>query len=196
MLPVILTTFGIIFFAELPDKTALASLVLATRYPARQVIIGAWLAFLVQTVVAVAAGSFLHLFPAQPIRVLAGLGFLAFAVLALHRKEEEDLALEAREVGRTARRSMAPWMASFLVVFAAEWGDLTQMATAALVAQAADPLPVALGAIGALWCVTVLAVVAGAQLGRLVTQRLLKRLSAGLFAVAGLLVIGSAFVGP
>ena len=45
--------FGIIFIAELPDKTALASLVLATRYRARDVIIGAWLAFLVQTAVAV-----------------------------------------------------------------------------------------------------------------------------------------------
>ena len=61
MLPLILSTFGIIFLAELPDKTALASLVLATRYPARQVVLGAWLAFLVQTLVAVAAGSLFQL---------------------------------------------------------------------------------------------------------------------------------------
>jgi putative Ca2+/H+ antiporter (TMEM165/GDT1 family) len=46
------STFGVVFVAELPDKTALASLILATRYPARQVVVGAWLAFLVQTAVA------------------------------------------------------------------------------------------------------------------------------------------------
>jgi putative Ca2+/H+ antiporter (TMEM165/GDT1 family) len=50
--PLVLSTFGVVFVAELPDKTALASLILATRYPARQVVVGAWLAFLVQTAVA------------------------------------------------------------------------------------------------------------------------------------------------
>jgi putative Ca2+/H+ antiporter (TMEM165/GDT1 family) len=50
--PLVLSTFGVVFVAELPDKTALAWLILATRYPARQVVVGAWLAFLVQTAVA------------------------------------------------------------------------------------------------------------------------------------------------
>ena len=50
--PLVVSTFGVVFVAELPDKTALASLILATRYPARQVVVGAWLAFLVQTAVA------------------------------------------------------------------------------------------------------------------------------------------------
>jgi len=50
--PLVLSTFGVVFVAELPYKTALASLILATRYPARQVVVGAWLAFLVQTAVA------------------------------------------------------------------------------------------------------------------------------------------------
>jgi len=64
MLSTLLSTFGIVFLAELPDKTALAVLVLATRYGARQVIAGAWLAFIVQTGVGVAAGSVLTLLPA------------------------------------------------------------------------------------------------------------------------------------
>ena len=53
------------------------------------------------------------------------------------------------------------------MVFAAEWGDLTQLATAALVAHTGQPIPVAIGAVAALWAVTVLAVVAGSHLGRL-----------------------------
>jgi putative Ca2+/H+ antiporter (TMEM165/GDT1 family) len=52
----LLTRFAVIFFAELPDKTALATLILAARYRARPVVLGAWLAFLIQTVVAIGAG--------------------------------------------------------------------------------------------------------------------------------------------
>jgi putative Ca2+/H+ antiporter (TMEM165/GDT1 family) len=70
--PLVLSTFGVVFVAELPDKTALASLILATRYPARQVVVGAWLAFLVQTAVAVTAGSVLAAFAGARLgRVLA-----------------------------------------------------------------------------------------------------------------------------
>ena len=183
--PLVLSTFGVVFVAELPDKTALASLILATRYPARQVVVGAWLAFLVQTAVAVAAGSVLQLLPTQPVRVAAGLSFLVFAVLALRRKQADRQPLKVR-----AR--MAPWIASFLVVFVAEWGDLTQLASAALVAMTGQPLSVAIGAIAALWLVTVLAAVAGARLGRMLAPMLLNRASAALLAAVGVFVLASA----
>jgi putative Ca2+/H+ antiporter (TMEM165/GDT1 family) len=192
MLSIILSTFGIVFIAELPDKTALASLVLATRYRAREVIAGAWLAFLVQTGVAIAAGSLLELLPARPIRIAAGVGFLVFAVLALRRDEGEDLAKEAEEVQVWRMRRAPPWLTSFAVVFAAEWGDLTQLATAALVARTHRPLAVALGAVPALWCVTVIAAVAGSQLSRVLSPVLLQRVSAALFTAVGLIIIATA----
>jgi putative Ca2+/H+ antiporter (TMEM165/GDT1 family) len=188
LLPLIASAYGIVFVAELPDKTALASLCLATRYPARQVVLGAWLAFLVQTVVAVAAGSALRLLPGQPVRVAAGLGFLVFAGLAWRRRDEAALPAAGRE-------RVPAWVACFLVVFAAEWGDLTQLATAALVAQTREPLSVAVGAVAALWTVTVLAALAGDQLGRYLSGTLLNRVSAILFAVVGLFVLLSAVRG-
>jgi len=190
---VVLSTFGVIFVAELPDKTALASLVLATRYPTRQVIAGAWLAFLVQTLVAVAAGSLLQLLPAQPVRIAAGVSFLIFALLAARRDVEEEEAAEQREIASEERTRRPAWLVCFLVVFAAEWGDLTQLATAALVAQTGQPLAVAIGAVLALWAVTVLAAVAGAQFGRYLRPRVLKWASVALFAAVGLLVLRSAF---
>jgi len=190
-LPLIASTFGLIFIAELPDKTALASLVLATQYPMRQVIFGAWLAFLVQTLVAVAAGSLLQLLPSQPVRLASGVGFLIFAVIAARRDlEEEEQEEEQRAVAIAQGRP--PWMACFLVVFAAEWGDITQLATAALVAQTGQPVPVALGAVLALWSVTLLAAVAGAPLGRYLPPRLVKWASVVLFAAVGSVVIVSA----
>lgn len=192
MLSLILSTFGVIFVAELPDKTALASLVLAARYPARQVIVGAWLAFLLQTIVSVSAGSLLNFLPAHWVRLAAGVGFLAFAVLALRRREDELLSDEAEAVARASVRKLAPWVTSFLVVFAAEWGDLTQLATAALVANTGQPLPVAAGAIAALWAVTVLAAISGAQVGRYLTPTVVRWASAALFTVVGIVVIVSA----
>src|SRR5690242_16588347 len=89
IVPLVLSTFGVVFIAELPDKTALASLVLSSRYPARQVVVGAWLAFLVQTAVAVVAGGVLVLLPLQLVHIAAGLSFLAFAVLALRRRSRD-----------------------------------------------------------------------------------------------------------
>jgi len=185
------SAFAIVFVAELPDKTALASLMLATRLPPRQVVLGAWLAFLVQTIVAVLAGSVLQLFPVQPVRIAAGLGFLVFAGLALRRDLEGELGEEQRDVQFGRGRRSPPWVASFLVVFAAEWGDLTQLATAGLVAQTAKPLEIGVGALAALWVVTVLAATAGSQMSRLLSPTLLNRISAVLFAAIGVFIIAS-----
>jgi len=185
IVPVVFSTFGVVFIAELPDKTALASLVLSSRYPARQVVVGAWLAFLVQTAVALVAGGVLVLLPVQLVHIAAGLSFLAFAVVALRRRSRD------RELTKAHTR-MAPWMASFLVIFVAEWGDLTQLATAALVAMTGQPISVAIGAIAALWLVTVLAAVAGARLAGVLAPSVVSRVSAALFASAGVFVLASA----
>ena len=189
-LSLLASAFALVFVAELPDKTALAALMLATQLPARQVVIGAWLAFLVQTAVAVLAGSLLQLLPATPVRIAAGLGFLVFAVLAWRRNVDEEAKVEERDVRTGRGRRSPPWLAAFLVVFAAEWGDLTQLATAGLVAHTGRPLEVGVGAVAALWLVTILAVTAGSQLTRLVRPTLLNRIGAVLFALIGLVMIG------
>ncbi|MDB5237227.1 MAG: hypothetical protein JWL88_329 [Parcubacteria group bacterium] len=191
-LPIVLSTFGIIFVAELPDKTALASLVLATRYKARYVIIGAWLAMLVQTVIAVIAGGLLALLPAQPVRVVAGVGFLVFSYFAFTRKEEENLAKEQKDVEEVSKKPQAAWIASFLVTFAAEWGDLSQLATAGLAAHTSAPLSVGIGAVLGLWAVIALAALAGGYLTKFLTPKRLTILSGTLFALIGIFMIFSA----
>jgi Ca2+/H+ antiporter, TMEM165/GDT1 family len=190
-LDALISTFGIVFIAELPDKTALASLMLATHLPPRQVVLGAWLAFLVQTVVAVLAGSVLQLFPIQPVRIAAGLGFIAFAVLALRRNVHHEMQEERQDVESGRGQRSPPWVASFLVVFAAEWGDLTQLATAGLVAHTGRPLEVGIGALAALWTVTVLAAAAGTQMARFLAPVVLNYVSAGLFSLIGVFIIAS-----
>jgi putative Ca2+/H+ antiporter (TMEM165/GDT1 family) len=189
MLAIVLSTFGLIFVAELPDKTALAALMLATRYRARDVVAGAWLAFVVQTAIAVVAGSLLHLLPTKPVHLASGAGFIVFAVLAFRCKEEDEVEEERRESGEIAAKRRAAWVTSFLIVFAAEWGDLTQLATAALVARTGQPLAVATGAIAGLWAVTLVAAGAGSQLGRWLSPDVLNRASGVLFFGIGVFII-------
>ena len=192
-LAIVASTFGLIFIAELPDKTALAALILASRYRARSVILGAWLAFLVQTIVAVIAGRLLGFLPSHWIRIASGIGFLVFAVLSLRRDTSEDEAEEEHAVAiRAATRPV--WLIAFLVIFAAEWGDLTQLATAALVAKGEPVWSVALGAVLALWAVTLLAAYSGQKLGKLMKPRLLSIVGAVLFAGIGLYIIATAFM--
>jgi|SRR5579875_487293 len=191
MLGVALYAFALIFVAELPDKTALATLALATRFRTRDVVLGAWLAFAAQTVIAVAAGSLLHLLPARPVRIAAGIGFLLFAVLALRRDEaaEEEEKEEREQVEAAKTRRLQPWLASFLIVFVAEFGDLTQIGTANLVAQTRKPLAVGIGALLALWAVTLIAALTGTQSSRFLRPRLLQQISAALFAIVGIAVL-------
>ena len=177
------SVFGVIFLAELPDKTAFATLLLATRRRPLAVFLGAAGAFVVQSLVAVAFGSVLTLLPPRLVRVGAGLLFLGFAwAMWARAPEDEDLG-NAGEGGPGFLSSMG---ASFAVIFIAEWGDLTQLATAALAAKHGRPLTVFLAATSALWAVTAVAVAAGSRLKNRFDSRFLQKAAAAMFAVVGL----------
>ncbi len=181
--------FGLIFLLELPDKTALASLLLATRHPPLPIFVGAALAFVVQSVVAVFAGSLLGLLPREPVRIAAGLFFFVLAALALRTPSEQLEAEEAQEVQRIQRRFHRPLFMAFAAVFTAEWGDLTQLATATLQARYRQPVLIFIAATLALWAATAVAVTAGNRLGRLVPERPLRYAAAGVMVIVGALLI-------
>jgi putative Ca2+/H+ antiporter (TMEM165/GDT1 family) len=186
----LLSVFGIIFVAELPDKTALAALVLATDHEPLPVFIGAGLALTVQGVVAVAAGGMLAMLPARAVHAGAGLLFLACAVLMLRRQEgrgAEALGIEVKSHDPPIFRRVLGTV--FVVVFVAEWGDLTQFGTAALAARYHDPLTVFLGATLALWAVAALAVFVGNRAGKVLEPDQTRRAAAVVFALIGTLLL-------
>ena len=164
---VVFAVFPIIFIGELPDKTMFASLVLSTRGRPAMVWLGAAAAFAVHVVIAVTIGvALFHLLPHQVLdAVVAGM-FLVGAALALREAVKEQQG----RGDRRARGGVAPPIAvtAFLVIFLAEWGDLTQILTANLAAHYHDPLSVAVGAVLALWAVAGLAVVSGQSLLRVI----------------------------
>ena len=171
-LAVIALTFAAIFVVELPDKTFLATLVLSTRYPPLLVWIGVGLAFAVQTLVAVLLGHAVSFLPEDIVRAAAGLMFLIGAVLLFregrshHQASEDEAEIAAKAKDVHGARVI---LTSFLILFAAEWGDLSQLLTISLVAKYENPVSVFIGALGALLAVSGLAVVSG--------QALLKRIS-------------------
>jgi Ca2+/H+ antiporter, TMEM165/GDT1 family len=165
-LAVIAVAFGAIFLVELPDKTFVAALVLATRYKPVAVWVGVGLAFLVQTAIACTVGQVVTYLPHKAVESVAGLIFLVGAVLLLReapRADADEAATEEEFAAKAAspKAGLAAVGASFLVLFAAEWGDLSQLLTISLVGRYHDAWSVFVGAWGALLLVSGLAVVAG-----------------------------------
>jgi putative Ca2+/H+ antiporter (TMEM165/GDT1 family) len=165
--------FGLIFVVELPDKTFIATLVLATRFRPVLVWVGVTSAFLVQTVVAVALGGVLARLPRTPVEVFAALMFLAGGVILIRGaskadEEEKETEEEFSHKGAASARGWRAVLVSFTVLFLAEWGDLSQLLTASLVIKYDDPLSVGLGAWVALAVVSAL----GALIGRVLLARI------------------------
>jgi len=177
--------FAVIFVAELPDKTTLASLVLATRHRAIPVLLGACGALAAQSLIAVAAGSLLSMLPERIVHIGSGVLFLVSAVIMWVR-HEDDGPIKDNPEAQTFGKSLAM---AFSVVFVAEWGDLTQIATAGFAARLARPVLVFAAATAALWSVAAIAVIVGHRAGRLLNPNLTRRVAAVLFALAGVALI-------
>jgi putative Ca2+/H+ antiporter (TMEM165/GDT1 family) len=169
--------FPIIFLGELPDKTMFASLVMSTRGRPGIVWLGAAAAFAVHVVIATTIGvALFHLLPHRALEALVAVMFLAGAVLALREavKERDEEELVEREVASHRRIAVT----AFVVIFIAEWGDLTQILTANLAAHYHDALSVGVGALLALWTVAALAVVSGQSLLRVINVATLRIVTA------------------
>ncbi|MFL6114903.1 MAG: TMEM165/GDT1 family protein [Catenulispora sp.] len=176
----LVTAFGVVFLAELPDKTAIASLVLGTKYRPSWVFSGVAAAFALHVVLAVAAGSLLSLVPERPLQAIVAALFLLGAVLMLrsHGKEEgEEEVEEAPDLGTRPGFRKVAWTA-FGVILVAEFGDLTQIVTANLAAKYGDPLAVGIGAALGLWAVGGLAIVGGRGLLKVLPLHLIVRAAA------------------
>jgi Ca2+/H+ antiporter, TMEM165/GDT1 family len=188
-LAVVLTTFVVIFPAELPDKSLFASLVLGTRFRPLPVFCGVAAAFAVHVVIAVSIGSVFSLLPQRLVLfVVAALFAGGATLLLLGRDDPGDEAAEASRVVAD-RRPVHVALASFGVVFLGEWGDITQITTANLAARYRDPVSVGIGATLALWSVTALALTLGRNLVLRIPTRLIRRLTGAVLALLAVLTL-------
>ena len=182
-LTVVLTAFVLVLPVELPDKTLFASLVLATRFPPLPVFVGVGTAFGLQVAIAVTAGSLLSLLPDALVSGVVAVLFLVGAALLWRSANEGPEDTDDVAEGKEAHSFLKVAAISFGVLFAAEWGDLSQLATAGLAARLDDPVSVFAGAWAALLTVSALAVFLGKKLADRLPVALIRRVAAVLFLV-------------
>lgn len=173
-------SFGVIFVAELGDKSQLMALTFATRYKAGVVLAGITIATAVVHLVSVGVGYGLGAaLPTAWISLAAGLAFLAFGAWTLRGdKLSDDEKAKASRTGRSALWAVGG------AFFLAELGDKTMLATITLATQHGW-FGTWLGSTAGMVAADALAILVGRWLGRSLPERAIKYGAAALFAVFG-----------
>ncbi|MEI6710042.1 MAG: TMEM165/GDT1 family protein [Actinomycetota bacterium] len=175
------------FLLELPDKTMIATVVMATKARPLAVSIGAASAFIVQMALACAAGGLLTLLPSRIKELIIGVLFLAGAAYLLLVKEKDVEAEGEREAKPEHRASFTrEALTAFGVIFIGEFGDLTQIQAANLVAKTHQPVMVFAASSIGLVAVTFLASYGGSFILRKVPLSLVRKFGGVVFAGLGL----------
>jgi putative Ca2+/H+ antiporter (TMEM165/GDT1 family) len=187
-LDALLISFGVIFVAELGDKSQLMALAFATRYRALPVLAGIAAATAVVHLVSVVVGALLGAaLPARPVNLLAGLAFLAFAAWTLRGD-----ALSEDQASRARRRSTGgAVLAAGVAFFLAELGDKTMLATITL-ATREGLVGTWLGSTLGMVAADAIAILIGQQLGKRLPERAVRIGAAASFVVFGALLLAKA----
>lgn len=184
----LITAFGLIFLAELPDKTMFASLAMGTRMRPLYVWFGTSTAFLVHVAIAVGAGSLLGLLPGMVVKLVSAALF-AFGAVVLLRGGDDG----GDEGGARPVTGFWPvYTTAFTAVFISEWGDLTQITTANLAATNGW-LPTAIGSAAALMSVSALALLVGRFIAKRVPLKTVQRIGALCMAALAVWTLIEAF---
>jgi len=198
-----------ITLAELGDKTFFMALILAARYRGRDVFMGAFAALSAVTLISLGLGYGLReLLPETVVVWLAALLFIGFGIKLLidaqtmgsdeaeEEEKEAEQAIEKAESRRSVTGSASSWAViweAFVLVFIAELGDRTQFTTIFLATAPAFTFAGLLaGTLAGHAQVTWLAVGAGKWIGGRISEKLLYRLSGGLFVAFGLFALSQA----
>lgn len=188
---VLVTTFGIIFLAELGDKTQLTAMALATRYPWKKVFIGIAVAFAVLNLGAVLVGKLLFaILPLFWIKLVSGVLFLFFGITTFRGGEDHEDGDGKRASAR------GPVVTSFFMILLAELGDKTQLVTTSLAAQYDSTLAVFTGSTLALWLVSLIGIFLGRQLMRVVPLATIHKAAGLLFFLFGIIILYQVVAAP
>ena len=180
----LLASFGLMFVAELGDKTQIIILTLAARYGFKSVFAGAACAFAVLNALAVSVGVLVYeLVPETAIKYTVSAIFIAFGILALLPREEKT---EEEEDGRLKGRH-GPLITAFLLVGLMELGGKTQLSRVAITARYSQPVFVFIGGTLALWATSLIGALVGTWLGKSIPQVWIRRASGVIFIAFGII---------
>lgn len=186
----LLTTFGLVFVAELGDKSMLLAIAFAARYRPLPVLAGVATAAVTMLGVSVLVGAALGAaLPGQLLAIVGGLVFMGFGIWTYLDDDGDDA--DAANVEARGRFVWLGVMAAFLL---AEFGDKTMLATITL-ASTQSPLPTWLGAAAGMTAASGIAVVIAAAAGARLPARAVRLVAAGAFLLFGALLLLSGIRG-
>ncbi len=172
---------------ELPDKTMIATIVMAARSRPLPVASGASAAFVVQMAIAVTAGGLVTLLPTRAREIVVTVLFLGGALyLLISRGEAAEAAGEAEGVRERRDGALREAATAFGVIFLAEFGDLTQVQALTFTAHTHSPVGVFLASSIALVAVAFAGAYGGRALERRVPLTRIRRLGGLVFLGFGI----------
>ncbi len=190
----IASTFAIMFLAELPDKSMISSIIMGSRLDPIRVFIGAAAAFLIQMIISVTVGGLVARAPRKPLDLVIGLLFLAGAGLIIKDMKTRAAEKEEALAKGTSKMGFVPQIfLAFVVTFAGEFGDLTQIVTANLAAKTADPISVGIGSFLGVITSTSLGIFFGSKVLSKVPIRGVQTASVVIMTSLGIYTIASIF---
>ena len=177
-----LAAFALVALAEIGDKSQLVCMTLAARHRPWPVLLGAVLAFALLNLLAVLFGASVAAWiPERVVAFIVAALFFAFGIQTFRTGRNTDSEVEDRP-------GHSILLTTFLLIFAAEFGDKTQIAVAGL-ASTASPLAIWFGSTLALGLVSALGVLAGSALLKRIPITILQRVGGGLFLVLAALAL-------
>ena len=186
--------FGVMFVLELPDKTMIATIVMSARARSSMVFAGASVAFVVHMAIAALAGGLLTKLPHTAKDVVVALLFLGGAAYLLLVPEKHELEEGEAEAQAEVRASgLREAVTAFSVIFLGEFGDLTQIQAANLVAKTHQPLEIFVASSLALICVAALGAFAGQTLVRFLPLAKIRFFGGLIFAGLGIYTLIGVF---
>jgi len=190
LIATIASTFGLVFLAEVGDKTQLLSMGFGARYPLRTVMIGLILGFATAGAFAALIGGLLGAeLPQKPIAIVGGILFLVFAIVTLRGVGRIGPTVEEEMEHVVNTRNVILSIALTIVI--GELGDKTQLTTATLAARS-NPFAVWVGATGGEVLAAAIGAFFGSKIGNRVKPDVIKIASAVLFAVFGVVLLVTA----
>ncbi|QUI24582.1 TMEM165/GDT1 family protein [Vallitalea pronyensis] len=180
MLVEFIQAFGLIFIAEMGDKTQILAMAFATKYSVKAVLVGIGLGSLFNHGLAVVLGSYLSNFiPISTIQMVAGFAFVAFALWTLQMEEDHK---EEKKM----KKSFGPIMTIALAFFIGELGDKTQLTAITLSVDAAYPAIILMGTVIGMLVTGGLGIYVGRKIGDKVPELTIKLVAASIFMFFGL----------
>lgn len=181
MVPILLTTYGTVFIAEIVgDKLLYTTGVLATRYRTAPIILGITVAFMAKMAFAVLVGKAISTLPPLLVAAITAVNFFAIALVLWRRPDRREVRKSDHPASRAA-------MVSFAAIFFSEWGDIGQVTAATLSARFGAPSIVWIGAVAAMVTKGVLAASIGAGVRGWMQRHLSP--AAILYAAVGILIL-------